>query len=262
MEGGAEEGRDDVTQAMESPPPEEHTRPEVHLPVDVPPEDLTELHATYESGDESSASLPLEAPFGAHRAPEPEATTLPIERWLPPSSTSPGSSVTRMRTRTIAVEEDVNSGWSTPPPPAPQPIAPPRATASTPPSVVVSPSMVPSQPSMLAPMASQASWTMPPPSSHGGGAPPPSSPPLVSYPPAAQGSPSGPRLGMHGTVEMNLQVSHGLPSAMSPAVMSAPPPQQPPSPAKVSALVWAMIVLSALAVVGMMAFAQLRGARP
>ena len=84
---------------------------------------------------------------------------------------------------------------------------------------------------------------------------------MVSYPPAAQGPASGPRLGMHGTVEMNLQVSHGLPTAMSPAVMGAPT-QQPPSPAKVSALVWAMIVLSALAVVGMMAFAQLRGARP
>lgn len=243
-----------MTQAVESPPPEEHTRPEVHLPVDVPPDDLTELLATYEHGDESSASLPLEAPFGAHRAPEPEATTLPIERWLPPSSTAPGSSVTRVRTRTIAVEEDMNSGWSTPAPPAPS-HAPPRATASTPPSVVVSPSMAPSQPAILSPVSSQASWTMPP----------PSSPPMGSYPPAVHGPASAPRLGVHGTVEMNLPVVHGVPTSMAPAAMSAPPqgmsPQAQPA-AKVSALVWALIVLSALAVVGMMAFAQLRGARP
>ena len=37
----------DITSALDAPPLEDLTRPEVHLPVDVPPDDLTEMHSVY-----------------------------------------------------------------------------------------------------------------------------------------------------------------------------------------------------------------------
>ena len=177
----------DITSALASPPIEDLTRPEVHLPVDVPPDDLTEMHSVYGGGDESSVSLPNEAPFGAHQAPE--ADDLRIDAWTapapPPPTASPRVStpsgpivsprpgaVTRVRTRTIAVEEDPTSGWSMPE--ARQPTMPPPsvivATASTPPSVMVSPSIAPSVP--------VESWAPPAPMSWPAPAPAPAAPPV------------------------------------------------------------------------------------
>lgn len=264
--------RNDITHALDAPPPEDLTRPEVRLPMDMPPDDLTEMHVTYDRGDEDGASLPLEEPFGAHRAPEP--MTLPIERWTPPPATgSTPPSAMRVRTRTIAVEEEVNTGWSSPVPVTPpQGAALPRASTPTPASVVVSPSVVPSQPTDPQPAAT---WSTPP-ASYASAAPPASQPPMGAYPPAPQGygyAPPPQAYGYaphpppRGTVEMNLQVMHGVPTPMPPAPMSAAPRGVAPTgsapevkPA-VGRGVWALIVLAALAIVGMMAYAQLRGAQ-
>ncbi len=255
----------DITSALDAPPIEDLTRPEVHLPVDVPPDDLTEMHSVYGGGDESSVSLPLEAPFGAHQAPESE--DLRIDAWptaqAPPSSPPPSRSstpsgpivspkagaVTRVRTRTIAVEEDPTSGWSTPearaatmPPPSMRSSTPPSvivATASTPPSVMVSPSLTPPGPMESWAPPPAASWPAPAPAPHN----------VTPRP--------------FGTVEMNLQVMQGVPTPV-PFAPPAPPslhPSAPPAPKKggVSAAVWVLIVVALLACGAMMAYGRLRG---
>lgn len=258
----------DITSALDAPPVEDLTRPEVHLPVDVPPDDLTEMHSVYGGGDESSVSLPHEAPFGAHQAPEfddlridawPAAPVAPPSSPPPPRSSTPSGpivspragAVTRVRTRTIAVEEDPTSGWSVPesrqptmPPPAVRSSTPPSvivATASTPPSVMVSPSLTPPGP--------VESW-----------APPPVSWPPPTPAPQGQRAP-GPR--PFGTVEMNLQVMQGVPTPV-PFAPPAPPSVRPTAPPEakkggVSAAVWVLIVIALLACGAMMAYGRLRG---
>ncbi len=248
----------DITSALDAPPLEDLTRPEVHLPVDVPPDDLTEMHSVYGGGDESSVSLPLEAPFGAHQAPEAE--DLRIDAWTPARSSAPppartstpsapiasprAGSVTRVRTRTIAVEEDPTSGWSMPEARAPT-MPPPSvivATASTPPSVMVSPSLAP-------PVASE-SWAPPQP---------------VAWPAPAPPPPQGPRTmppRPFGTVEMNLQVMQGVPTPVPfapPVPPSVRPTAPPPAKGGVSAGVWVIIVVALLACGAMIAYGRLRG---
>ncbi|MFO0628338.1 MAG: hypothetical protein U0325_22380 [Polyangiales bacterium] len=217
----------DITSALDAPPVEDLTRPEVHLPVDVPPDDLTEMHSVYAGGDESSVSLPHEAPFGAHQMPE--ADDLNIGEWTSPApspsaaprtstpsgpivSPRPGA-VTRVRTRTIAVEEDPTSGWSVPEARAAT-LPPPSvivATASTPPTVMVSPALVPPTPEP---------WT-PPPSVSG---PAPAPPHPAPAPPSQRPVPRP-----FGTVEMNLQVMQGVPTPV-PFAPTAPPSVRPTAP--------------------------------
>jgi hypothetical protein len=259
----------DITSPLDAPPIEDLTRPEVHLPVDVPPDDLTEMHSVYGGGDDSSVSLPNEAPFGAHQAPE--ADDLRIDAWPdtqvrpssppPPRSSTPSGpivspkagAVTRVRTRTIAVEEDPTSGWSMPearqatmPPPSMRSSTPPSvivATASTPPSVMVSPSLTPPGP--------VESWAPPQP---------------VAWPAPAPAPPQGPRMTPprpFGTVEMNLQVMQGVPTPVPFAPPSPPSvrPNAPPEAKKggVSAGVWVLIAVALLACGAMIAYGRLRG---
>lgn len=231
-------GDDDRTERLA----EEHTNPEVHLPVDVPPDDLTQMNVVYpqaDEGDEGAASLPFEAPFGAHRSEE--ATTLPIEAWMPAASRS-----ARPRSRTIAVEDEVNTAWSapisTPPPSSPttSPATSPPAQASTPPSVVVSPSISSPQPTL-----------------------PPSSQPWAAGPQGGAGYLAAPSARPnYATVGMDLSMVNGVPTPMPPPPSVAPPPVAPrPASAKVGALTWLMIVLATLAVLAMSALPHLRGAR-
>ena len=258
----------DITSALDAPPIEDLTRPEVHLPVDVPPDDLTEMHSVYAGGDESSVSLPHEAPFGAHQAPEsedlridawPDAPSAPPSSPPPPRSSTPSGpivspkagAVTRVRTRTIAVEEDPTSGWSTPearaatmPPPSMRSSTPPSvivATASTPPSVMVASSLTPPGPMESWAPPAAASWP-------------------ASAPGQEQRSP-GPRA--FGTVEMNLQVMQGVPTPVpfAPPAPTSLRPTAPTAPTKdgVSAAVWVLIVVALLACGAMMAYARLRG---
>lgn len=240
--------QNDITSALDAPPVEDLTRPEVRLPVDVPPDDLTEMHEVYSGGDGDTASLPNEAPFGAHIEPDDASSGLaglegafarPSPRRVTPvaDTAAPTSSVTRVRTRAIAVEEDPSASWPSPPPRPSQP-----STASTPPSVMVSPSLSPPQP---APEgwghAPQPSWQPQP------------DPRAPSY--THQGAPRGP----YGTVEMSM---HQAPGSIGP--QSYAPPSQPmggaPSPKSgVGRGVWMLVTLGLLACVAMMAYARLRG---
>lgn len=247
--------QNDITSALDAPPLEDLTRPEVRLPVDVPPDDLTEMLEVYSGGDGDSASLPNEAPFGAHIEPDDERSGLaglegafarPAPRRSTPvaAATPPASSVTRVRTRAIAVEEDPSSSWSSPPPRPSEP--PPQGpTASTPPSVMVSPSLAPSYPA-------PEGW---------GPAPQP-----AWQPQPDQGRPShlppGARQGPYGTVEMSMQHAPGsiAPQAYAPQpphpTSGAPAPTARPG---VGRGVWALVALGLLACVAMMAYARLRG---
>lgn len=248
--------QNDITSALTAAPVDDLTRPEVHLPVDVPPDDLTEAHSVYAGGDEDSISLPHEAPFGAHQ--QPDAFELDVAPWAPPAESAdatrvmpsrpsqPPGSVTRVRTRTIAVEEDPTSGWSLPEPRTLRatPSTPPSvivATASSPPSVMVSPS--------LAPPPGEG-WTQPIGPSW------PSTPPMPSgYPP------SPPPAMVRGTVEMNLQVMQGVPTPV-PMAPRAPVPlraSSPPSARRVSAGVWILVLLGLLSCAAMLAYGRLRG---
>lgn len=246
--------QNDITSALDAPPVEDLTRPEVHLPVDVPPDDLTEMHEVYSSSEGDAASLPHEAPFGAHI--EPDASELDHMTSTPPTRASasplpdqgarpaPGfSSVTRVRTRTIAVEEDLSSSWSMPLHATPSGSVV-DATGSTPPSVVISPS--------FAPPEASPSWVP---------AAPPHWPPAIEMPRGPTLPPPSTPRGQYGTVEMNLQMRHGVPTPAplgpQPNTPRAPS-ARPANPAKVGGLIWLLVALALTACVAMMVYARLR----
>ncbi|MEZ4390814.1 MAG: hypothetical protein R3A48_06925 [Polyangiales bacterium] len=242
--------QNDITSALEAPPVEDLTRPEVRLPVDVPPDDLTEMHEVYSGGDGDSASLPNEAPFGAHIEPDDARSGLaglegafarPAPRGGTPVAevSAPASSVTRVRTRAIAVDAEPASSWSSPPRGSQAPRQDP--SASTPPSVMVSPSLAPSYPAHEGWGPRQPAWPAPDPA-------------RPSHPP------QGLRQGPYGTVEMSMLHAPGS---------AAPQPYAPPQPASgapapaakpgVGRGVWALVALGLLACLAMMAYARLRG---